>query len=322
MCGACLLPCNATPECASLSEAAECIASIERVALTTCEYPPASAFCDVPCESSLDCEAVIPGYVCANGFCRATAPAATGGAGGRSATTDGGAGGEGGAGGRGGAAGNGGEGGVNVACSPSGLSGDQIVVLGDVFVAQTQQVTFALETLAHAEGALASTESYRDYSSVTENALAMGDALLRNRYEAARAENPISVVIMNGGGADMLMGTCDLAPTPDCQLMVDVVAGADQLLSQMATDGVDHVVWFYYPDPMEPGLLSRLNVLGPLLQDVCENASVPCVWVELQPVFEGYYAQYMATDFVPSSLGAQAAASTIWSSMKESCVAQ
>ena len=207
-------------------------------------------------------------------------------------------------------------------CLRGEVSGDEVVVLGDVFIAQDHAVTASLEALAREAGALSSSETYRDYSSTIENSLSIGNALLLDRYVAAQAESPVKVVIMNGGGSDLLLGSCEGTPTADCPLMIDVVAGAEQLLSRMAADAVEHVVWFFYPDPTDAELLEELDVLRPLLRDECESSSVPCHWLDLRPTFDGHYSEYMQTDFVPTEIGAQAAADAIWLNMEQNCIGQ
>jgi hypothetical protein len=207
-------------------------------------------------------------------------------------------------------------------CLHGEVASADVVLLGDVFIAQTHEVTAQLEALAREAGALGADESYRDYSSMTQNALAGGDALLQDRYAEAQAESPARVVIMNGGGSDMLLGSCAIPPTSDCQLIVDVVAAAEELLGRMAQDGVEQVLWFYYPDPVDTVLGAKLDVLHPLLQATCESSAVSCHWLDLRPTFEGNFTEYMQTDFVPTSLGAEAAAAAIWASMEQNCIAQ
>jgi len=207
-------------------------------------------------------------------------------------------------------------------CPHGEVTGNEVVLLGDVFIAQDHEVTIQLEALAREAGTLTIGEHYRDYSSVTQNALALGDALLGDRYQEALAESPVSVVIMDGGGSDMLLGTCETPPTSDCPVIVDAVAAAEQLLAQMAQDGVGRVLWFFYPDPADAVLRAKLDVIHPLLQAVCESSAVPCYWLDLQPTFAGHFGEYMQTDFVPTPLGAQAAASAIWATMEQNCIAQ
>jgi len=200
--------------------------------------------------------------------------------------------------------------------------GDELVVLGDVFLAQTRDITAELELLAREAGALGSAETYRDFSAAAQSTLSMPNSFILDQYATAQAESPVKVVIMNGGGTDLLIRSCEPTPTPDCPLMVEAVQGANQVLAQMATDGVKDVVWLFYPDPMDAELLAELDVLRPLLEQACAQSPVSCHWVDLGPTFDGHYSEYMQTDFVTTSQGAQAAASTIWSTLQRECIAQ
>lgn len=332
LCGVCALPCSKDAACQRLNESAQCIFADDRPAAAACADPPSKAFCDVPCTTDDDCSGLASPSFCHNGFCRSIADFGAGG--GSSATaTAGGAGGNGSPGGAGDSGGPvGGSGGVGGSagaepCPRGEVAADEVVVLGDVFLAD-HQITTNLEGLARNAEALGSDESYRDYSSSTENVLSIGNSLLKNRYAAAQAESPVKVVIMDAGGPDLLMGSCGTTPTPDCQLMVDVVAAAEELLAQMADDGVEHVVWFYYPDPSDEALRAKVQTLRPLAQEICESSTVqnamPCHWLDLRDTFnvDDHYDEYMQTDFVATEAGARAAASAIWSAMESDCVAQ
>lgn len=287
-CGVCSSPCTDARDCSGLHSGAECVSTVERLS-GSCETP-AEAICDVPCATDSDCGPVASGLQCSSGFCRASTDL--------------------------------GPSDVGDVCTEAPVAGDEVVVLGDVFIAQDGAIIAELEALAEDAGALAPTEHYRDYTSTTQNSLTMSGALLLNRYTAAQSEGPVKVVVMNGGGSDLLVRSCEGTPSADCPLMVDVLTGANQVLSQMAVDGVEDVVWFYYPDPMDAQLLAELDVLGPLLEDACTQAPVPCHWVDLRTTFDGHYAEYMQTDFVPTAEGAKAAAAVVWSTMERECIAQ
>ncbi len=311
VCGVCALLCTRTADCADLSAAAECISDADRTS-ESCDGGAAVSICDLPCSTDDQCGTLGSSYRCSQGFCRSGSDIGGGENGGAAGIPDG----------AGGAAGASAASGGTAACARGEVAGDKVVILGDVFVAQTREIPLALEALARDAGSLSSLETYRDYSSNTQNSFTVNNALLLNQYSAAQAESPVKVVIMDGGGSDLLLKSCDGGPTPDCQLMLDVVAGAEQLLSRMAEDGVEDVVWFFYPDPTGEELLAELDVLRPLLLEVCANSPVPCHWVDLRATFAGHFDEYMQTDFVPTPVGAEAAAATIWSSMEQNCVAQ
>ena len=196
------------------------------------------------------------------------------------------------------------------------------MVLGDVFLWQERLIPTALENLARDAGALALDDQYRDYTDGTANSLALGGRLIAQQYATGWGEGPARVVIMDGGGTDILVGTCPEPPTPDCPLVADAVTAADELLDQMGVDGVEHVVWVGYPGPADAVLRAKMDVLLPLLQQLCELSVVPCHWVDLQSRFAENYGEYMQTDAIPTAAGADVAAAEIWSVMQQRCVAQ
>jgi hypothetical protein len=103
-----------------------------------------------------------------------------------------------------------------------------------------------------------------------------------------------------------------------------VVAGADALFQTMSDDGVEHVVFFFYPDYVgDARIKAMIDALRPLLEERCLNAPLPCHWLDLRPTFAGRYDEYVLPDGRnPTSAGALASAEAIWSVMQQRCVAQ
>lgn len=209
-----------------------------------------------------------------------------------------------------------------IECAHGQVDGNGVVVLGDTFMALTHQVTSQLENLARAHGALAAGEHYRDQSTVTNNALGSFDNGIANQYSQAFAYSPVHVVLMDGGGSDVLLGSC-ASPLQSCPAIVQAVAGAKQLLTRMAADGVSHVVYAYYPDPMPTDVRAKLDAMRPLMQAACNGSAVRCHWLDLRTVFAGHYGEYLAIDGLdPSAPGSQASATAIWDLMQRECIAQ
>jgi hypothetical protein len=206
-------------------------------------------------------------------------------------------------------------------CQSGGTRAEQVVLLGDSFFATgMQQVSADLEALARGAGVLGADEHYRDNSSLAQCSLAF-DGGIADQYTLA-AQAPVKVVIMNGGGVDALVGACATV-SPDCPWLGDAAAAAAALFERMADDGVERVVYAFYPDPLDPTLRDKIDALRPLLRDACAASPVACTFVDLRPAFEGHYDAYIMSDGInPNADGAQAAAQAIWSSMKASCIAQ
>lgn len=289
VCGLCTLPCSNPTDCASLPSA-ECTGIAQS---SVCSEPSAS-LCDVRCTSDADCLEVSSALGCTQGVCRSQPDAGDGAAG------------------AGGGAG----------CSSGDVAGNQVLVIGDSFFGATHQVTAYLEDLARTSGALGVGERYRDESAVSGNTLALGSRGIEAQYATAIEEAPVAVVIMDGGGSDILVGSCDV-PDADCPLLVDANQAATDLLSQMAGDGVQDVVYLFYPDYDDAGIRDEVDALRPLIEATCAESAAPCHFVDLRPAFSGHVTEYTdASGVLPSALGAEAAAQAIWSAMQDSCIAQ
>lgn len=305
LCGVCTAPCADTAACGGLAPNAACVPVASRAPESACPESPASDFCDVPCRSDQDCAGLSSSPLCDRGFCRsARAPGADAG-------SDGPVGPEGATG--------------PDACAHGGVSADEVVLLGDSFIASGHQITSSLEQLERASGALGGADAYRDYASSGATApLAGMPGGLMTQYTNALAAGPVKVVIMDGGGADILLGTCPSPPTADCAVIQDAVAAANALFSTMAADGVEHVIYFFYPDAADPNLKAKMDVLRPLIQDVCtSDQALSCHWLDLRPVFAGHESEYLLPDGLnPSTAGAEATAQAIAALMQRECVAQ
>jgi hypothetical protein len=268
-----------------------------------CGDSQAPGHCDVACLIDADCAALSRAHRCELGVCRADAspdqPSASGGAAGDTSTSDAGA------------------------CVRGTVSANQVLLIGDSFFAATHQITAYLEDLARNAGALAIGERYRDDSRLTANTLANGG--IADEYASAIAESEVKAVIMSGGGADVLVGSCDTVDA-NCPTIAAAASAARALLAQMASDGVGDVVYVFYPDPVKdttPNLRAKVDALRPLIQNACESAAVRCQFLDLRPTFAAHYDEYIQADGMnPTQAGSQATAQAIWAVMQSKCIAQ
>lgn len=243
------------------------------------------SLCDVTCGSDLDCTTLSPDHRCYQGLCRRGA-----------ATAD--------------------------ACpDTAAVSANEVVILGDSFFAADHHITAFLEDLARSRGSLSAGERYRDFSSMVGNGLALAGTGITNQYVAAVEESPVRVVVMTGGGADVLLGSCEVV-SEECPLLTAAVTEAEALLERMATDGVEHVVYTFYPDPTDAELRAKVDALRPLLQGACSRSAVACSWVDLRTAFDGHEDYLNAEGVLPTQEGARIAASELWSVMSAGCIAQ
>lgn len=300
LCGVCTVPCEAQTSCASYP-AAQCAPANAG----SCEGE-AQMVCRVACSRDLDCLVLSPQHTCSDGSCVDSSQSGVGG--GPSEPQENGA---------------GGTAGQASVCERGVVAPNEVLVLGDSFLATSHQITAFLEAEARDALVLQTGDRYRDSSRLVANALALsGNKGVADQYASAAADTPVRVAIMNGGGADVLLGSCD-APEAECPVLLAAAEAFAELLGTMAEDGVEDVVFVGYPDPEPEAALGKMNALRPLLESACASSPVPCHWVDLRPVFSGHYDEYVLADGLnPSEAGSKAAAEAIWSLMEAECIAQ
>jgi lysophospholipase L1-like esterase len=227
------------------------------------------------------------------------------------------------AGGAGGAAA-GGSGG-SPACEKGTTKGNDVLLIGDSFIALSHDITKDLIALARDDGALAASDSYRD-NSVSGTQLSGGPSPeIPQQYVNGEKTAPAKVVIMDGGGNDMLNNTCSDPPTESCEAIQKAVTAVKDVLVQMGKDGVETVVYFFYPENQKNATQrAKVDVLRTQLQAVCYSSVSPkCYGVDLRPVFDGHFTEYVLSDGIhPTAAGSQASAEAIWSVMQKNCIAQ
>jgi hypothetical protein len=201
------------------------------------------------------------------------------------------------------------------------IKGNQVIVIGESFIAMSHGITQDLQALAVNAGVLASGDSFID-NSVSGTQLSGGiSPSIPQQYTNGNTQKNIRWVIMDGGGNDCLNGSCSNPPTSSCTALQNAVTAANNLLAQMGNDGVIKVLYFFYPDPQQDlgGLKAKLDVLRPLIQSVVTSSTKPIgYWLDLRPVFEGHYSEYIQSDGIhPTAAGCQATANAIWSLIQQ-----
>lgn len=288
ICGVCSRPCVQQADCAPLSEAASCTLLGPRVAQGRCEDTPTGAMCDASCLTDDDCSRISGNSRCDSGFCRDAGSAVQP---------------------------------LPKSCMPSNIAPADVLVLGDVLI-ELSIFTDQLEQAAVAAGSLADGQHYRNVAAGGSSRLASGPASLDGQYSAALASGAPRVIVMDGGATDVLNDDCAGMLTPECPAARAALLGAEQLFSRFAQDGVEQVVYFFYGDPVDnPSLEAGLNLLRPLLQNVCGHSPVPCHWLDLRPAF-AEHPEFVGVDgLVFTDAGATAAAAATFQLMQERCVA-
>jgi len=168
----------------------------------------------------------------------------------------------------------------------------------------------------------------------------------------------IKVVIMDGGGNDVLIDNSMCLTIPigsdtgsTCHKAVDAsVARGLTLEQEMASKGVQHIVYYFYPhlDPTASGHADANDWLDYSYPkgaaSCCGAANVPasgdltcrgngpgtdCVWIDTRPEFVGHNDHtnagaywFMADNIHPVQPGADAIAKKVWATMQKYCIAQ
>jgi hypothetical protein len=224
-----------------------------------------------------------------------------------------------------------------VECQRSTVTGDQVVFIGDSFLAApTSAIAPELQALWKAENSPGYSAAPRYHQLVGTNM----DQIAAQYDTAKKADPDIKVVIANGGGNNVLIydRTCLTQAPPantGCKKTIDDAIGlADTLLGKMVTDGVEHVVFFFYPHEPTSGLYQgtapainqSLDYAEPLARAACARHSI-CTFVSLReatgdPIGSGYTDRgYInPNDVHPSAKGSKFFAGVIWTKMKEQCV--
>ncbi|MGO9839553.1 MAG: hypothetical protein ACLP1X_35700, partial [Polyangiaceae bacterium] len=149
-------------------------------------------------------------------------------------------------------------------CVAGQVTADQVVVLGDSYLDPAWANT-ALDIYADAQdaGSLAANTTYRHYD-IGGASMGWGnpdtqwyipyqyDPMAKTDLSVANPSD-IKVVIMDGGGNDVLIGntSCETTAPPgntSCATTVqNAIDKAQSTMEEMVSDGVESIVYFFYP---------------------------------------------------------------------------
>jgi hypothetical protein len=161
---------------------------------------------------------------------------------------------------------------------------------------------------------------------------------IATQYTTAHMADPdIDTIIMDGGGNDVLLGdrscltTAPPANTSCANTIMTALGIAKTAIAQMHTDGVKHVVYFFYPHVETTGLggpavNDTLDWAYPLAKAACET-SPECVFVDTRASWGDMQAMYidplLGLNVHPNDAGSAALVDlAIWPAMVSSCSAQ
>jgi lysophospholipase L1-like esterase len=230
-------------------------------------------------------------------------------------------------GGAAGMAGSAGAGGAMAPCMKGQTKGSQVVMIGDSYIQIPGTLQGDIQTLARMEGGLGASDTYRNYA---VSGTSLGNGQIPSQYETAKTvSKDIKVVIMDGGGNDVLilnpqcLSAKPAANNASCVMTVqNATDAAKKLLDEMAGDGVEDVIYFFYPAvPAVTGDI--LDYSEPKAADFCNNATKPrCHFVSTKAAFAGKSGLIGLDNIHPTTDGAQLIANLIWDRMTQDCVAQ
>ena len=287
LCGVCTLSCNEPADCANWAGVASCAPLGPRVAEQRCAASELSAICDAACLSDADCSKLAKSRICDYGYCRELHQQA---------------------------------GPIATSCMPATFAPAEVLILGDVLI----ELSIFAPQLEKAAG-LSAGQHYRNKAAGGSSLLATGPQSIDSEYTSALPDGPARLIIMDGGATDVLSGQCAGMLTPDCPAARAAVNGAEALFARFAQDGVEHVVYFFYGDPVgNPTLRDGLDLMRTLLRNACGRSPVPCHWLDLRPAFmdhpEYIAAQPASQGLVFSDAGATVAAAATFGFMQKQCV--
>jgi hypothetical protein len=212
----------------------------------------------------------------------------------------------------------------------------QLVAIGDSYVALPVVLIPKVEALATAAGALMSGQHYRDYSAPgTTLGSPSAPGSIPPQWDMAKSVDPdIKVVIMDGGGNDILANTdsifggCLDPGASKIKTCTDIIQGAIGMARKLAMDakaaGVQDVIYFLYPHVPVGGdeILDYSVDEGKKMAAEVTTDTFRVHLLDTRGVFMGH-AEYFDLDPIHANeAGAQQIAKLVWDTMKSKCIAQ
>lgn len=200
------------------------------------------------------------------------------------------------------------------ACEKGTTQGNEVLFIGESFIAASS-IPEETTKLARAAGSLEANDSYVD-KSVSGTWIGNGASnSIPNQYRDNA--DGVRFVLMNGGGNDCWQGGQESHRN-------DALEAARTLFEDMQENGVEKVVYFFYPDPIGnqyASLTACLDLLRPAMKEVCDSQTAPkCYWVDLREAWEGH-PEYTSDGIHVAGPGNVPTATAIFEAMEANCVA-
>ena len=246
-----------------------------------------------------------------------------------------------------------GDGSAPLACVKGQVKASEVVMLGDSYM----DIGHVGPTIQMVAGA-----TYRTYY-LAGAALNYESGQLNIPYQfdsmAVPANPDIKVVITDGGGNDILINNSQCLSTPlmgdtSCHMIIDdVLSTAQKMLADMASKGVEHIAYYFYPHIDTTALFTGpdandwLDYAYPMAAQACCAADalpagtpdltchgspapgVDCVFIDTRPEFVGHNDPNDSSNYWfdslgihPNQQGADVLAQKVWGQMQKYCIAQ
>jgi hypothetical protein len=200
------------------------------------------------------------------------------------------------------------------ACPHAQVSADEVLWIGDSWILMPGSLVTTVQGRARTAEAIGPNDEY-------VNAAAPGTTMsaIANQYATREmGTTKVKVLIMDGGTWDTIVANMTGASIPAAAM--SAASAFDQLLARIASDGtVEHIIYFLMP---ELGGIPGVATLRPLVKASCEESSVRCHFLDLQPLWSGHPEYTAPGDTFANEAGAQVLAEAIWAIMQDECIAQ
>ena len=218
--------------------------------------------------------------------------------------------------------------------SPCVTKGSQVVLIGDSYSNYIvhESVASLMSKRAVMNGAVG---GYLDYAAAGTTLQNDGLGGIPMQWRTAKAgTKPIHVMIMDGGGNDVLIDnpSCLADGSQNSTLCKNVVAASVKVVqglwADMKATGIKDVLYFWYPHI--PGGLGGnghdINDYG--LAEVTKAAMAASgdgfniYMIDTIPIFEGHPEYYVSDGIHATTAGTGKICDAIWAKMKEKCIGQ
>jgi hypothetical protein len=195
-------------------------------------------------------------------------------------------------------------------CPHAQVSASEVLWIGDSWIFMPGSQLTRVRDLARATGAIGPNDDYVNVAAPGTTMSAIAGQYNTREMGATK----VKVLLMDGGTWDTIQGNGSDAS------VTTAASAFNQFLAAVASDGtVQHIVYFL---PPELSGIPGVAALRPLVQSACAQSTVPCHFLDLQPLWVNHPEYTAPNNVFASDAGAQVLADAIWGIMQQDCIAQ